>query len=94
MSFCAGAEIDFLEAAPQNFASNASAVHPAVSLDALTHLDVPIVAGVHARLGGGLGVYVLRDRYVYEAPATTSHELAGHALVAASTDLGLAISLP
>jgi len=94
LSACAGAEVAFLQSESQGFVAPRSSLDPALNLVALGHLSLPVAAGISVRAGGGIGLAVLRDRFVYEDAMKATQIVSAAPLVTAECDMGLSVSLP
>src|SRR5262249_43531557 len=94
LSVCAGWEVAFFASEAQGFAAPKSSLDPAVRVFSASRLSLPIARGFAARVGGEVGLAVLRDQFVYKDASKAVHVISGSPLLAAECDAGVAAAFP
>jgi hypothetical protein len=94
LSVCGGAEVAVVESESQGFQSSKTSVDPSVRAVVPGNLSFPILHGVAVRVGGEVGLALMRDQFVYDDASRGVHVVSGSPLVVAECDTGLSLSLP
>jgi len=90
---CAASQVGVVDSEPTGFATAQGGSLPTLHLVVDAHLSLVVAGGVSARAGGGLAVALLRTQFVFDNSDGTQ-ALFNAPLLAATADLGLAVSLP
>lgn len=94
VTVCAGGEVGFLESASQGFVGARTELDPTLSVVTPARLVFPIVGGVAARIGGELGLALIRNQFVYEGPTPSTHVVSSPPLATAAVEAGLSVLFP
>lgn len=90
---CAVSQVDVISGEPTGFATSQGGSLPTVHLGVDAHLSLIVVRGVGLRLGGRLVAALLRGEVVFD-DADGTQSLFEAPMLAATADLGLAVTLP
>jgi hypothetical protein len=90
---CGAAQVGVVSSAPTGFATSEGGSLPTVHVAVDGHLSLVLARGVSARLGGSLAAALLRSQFVFD-DADGSQSLFEAPALAATADLGLAVTLP
>jgi len=91
---CAGGELAAVESDSEGFSVGQSNTVLVFRLLASSHISVPLGGPFAVRVGGELGIALVRDDFVYYEAAGAPRDLFDPGLVAAHADLGLLLSVP
>jgi hypothetical protein len=90
---CAAGQVGVVDSDPTGFVTAQGGSLPTVHLVADAHLSLHLTTAVAGRLGGSLAFALLRSQFVFDDSAGTQ-QLFNAPLLAATADLGIAVTLP
>lgn len=90
---CAAGQVGVVGSAPTGFVTAHGGSLPTVHLVADAHLSLSVVRSVVVRAGGSLAAALLRSEFVFD-DAAGAQALFDASVLAATADLGLAVTLP
>jgi hypothetical protein len=90
---CAAGQVGVVGSAPTGFLTAQGGSMPTVQLVADAHLSLSLTRSVVARAGGSLAAALLRSKFVFD-DAAGAQTLFDASVLAATADLGLAVTLP
>jgi|HubBroStandDraft_1064217.scaffolds.fasta_scaffold13001_4 hypothetical protein len=94
LDLCAGGELAAIESESDGFSVARSNTVMVLRLLARTQVSLRLGGPFGVRAGGELGIALVRDDFVYEDLTGATRDLFNPALIAASIDVGLLLSLP
>jgi hypothetical protein len=92
-SICGAGQVGVVNASPSGFTTTSGGALATVHLIADAHVAFALVGALSTRVGGSLGAALLKSQFVFDDPAGTQ-TLYDAPVLAATGDLGLAVTLP